>query len=264
MELGGRQQQVLLRDYTMHAYKPQVMHRRLPASVDATTKITKNAAALRQRGDSPAVKTEHCLVNHVVNELLIQCLASQRRSTLTIDLTYLATRGQTLTVADLKLPGRHLVVTHGKKNLVIVSVTAQATEGRAGSLCGGRGGSPMAAAAAPAKGKAPAKDKEKGQQEVTVGRAPAAHSSTTPASAGRLALGRARVGPDNRRMILTRRRPAIRDLSTLRRGTTPVSGGSDDAAAQLRAHLVPDCSFHGPPRGNPARKARLAARADDR
>ena len=156
MELGGKTQQVLLRDYTMHAYKPMVMHVDFQR-VDATTKITKRVPLHFVNEDtSPAVKTEHCLVNHVVNELMIQCLASQLPEFLTIDLGHLATKGQTLTVKDLKLPEGIKVVTHGKPNPVIVSVTAPLAEEAAPEAAAA-----PAPAAAPAKGKAPAKDKEK-------------------------------------------------------------------------------------------------------
>ena len=153
MDLAGKTEQVLLRDYSMHAFKPMVMHVDFQR-VDATTKITKRVPLhFVNEETSPAVKTEHCLVNHVVNELLIQCLAAQLPEFLTIDLGHLATKGQTLTVADLKLPDGIKVVTHGKKNPVIVSVTAPAAEEVAAEEAAA-----AAPAAAPAKGKAPAKD----------------------------------------------------------------------------------------------------------
>jgi large subunit ribosomal protein L25 len=156
MELGGKTQQVLLRDYSMHAFKPMVMHVDFQR-VDATTKITKRVPLHFVNEDtSPAVKTEHCLVNHVVNELMIQCLASQLPEFLTIDLGHLATKGQTLTVKDLKLPEGIKVVTHGKPNPVIVSVAAPLAEEAAPEAAAA-----PAPAAAPAQGKAPAKDKEK-------------------------------------------------------------------------------------------------------
>jgi large subunit ribosomal protein L25 len=161
MELAGKTEQVLLRDYSMHAFRPMVMHVDFQR-VDATTKITKRVPLhFINEETSTAVKTEHCLVNHVVNELLIQCLASQLPEFLTIDLGHLATRGQTLTVADLKLPDGIKVVTHGKKNPVIVSVTAPAAEEAAPDAVAAA----PAAAAAPAKAKAPAKDKEKANKK---------------------------------------------------------------------------------------------------
>ena len=165
MELGGKTEQVILRDYSMHAFRPMVMHVDFQR-VDATTKITKKVPLHFVNEEiSPAVKTEGCLVNHVVNELRIQCLASQLPEFLTIDLAHLATRGQTLTVNDLKLADGIKVVTHGKPNPVIVSVTAPAAEEVAPEAAAVAAVAPAAAAAAPAKGKAPAKDKEKSNKK---------------------------------------------------------------------------------------------------
>ncbi len=160
MELGGTTEQVLLRDYSMHAFRPMVMHVDFQR-VDATTKVTKKVPLHFVNEEiSPAVKTEGCLVNHVVNELLIQCLASQLPEFLTIDLGHLATRGQTLTVNDLKLAEGIKVVTHGKPNPVLASVTAPAAEEVAPEAVAV---APVAAAA-PAK-KAPPKDKEKSNKK---------------------------------------------------------------------------------------------------
>jgi len=164
MELAGKTEQVLLRDYSMHAYRPMVMHVDFQR-VDSTTKITKRVPLhFINEETSPAVKTEGCLVHHVVNELMIQCLASQLPEFLSIDLGHLASRGQTLTVNDLKLPEGIKVVTHGKPNPVIASVTAPiAEEVTPEAAAAAAAAAPVAAApaAAPAKGKAPAKDKEK-------------------------------------------------------------------------------------------------------
>ena len=161
MELGGKSEQVLLRDYTMHAFKPMVMHVDFQR-VDATTKVTKRVPLhFVNEETSPAVKTEHCLVNHIVNELQIQCLASQLPEFLTVDLGHLATRGETLTVADLKLPKGVKAVMHGKKNMVLVSVTAPIVEEAAATADEAAPAAAAAAAAAPAKGKAPAKEKDK-------------------------------------------------------------------------------------------------------
>ena len=127
MELGGQTEKVLLRDYQMHAFRPIVLHIDFQR-VDATTKITKKVPLhFINEENSPAVKTDSCLVNHVVTELLIQCLASQLPENLTVDLSNLA-KGQTLHVNDIQLAEGIKVVTHGKKNPVIVSVSVQAVE----------------------------------------------------------------------------------------------------------------------------------------
>jgi len=127
MELGGKSEQVLLRDYQMHPFRPIVLHIDFQR-VDATTKITKRVPLhFINEENSPAVKTEGCLVNHVITELQIQCLASQLPEYITVDLGEL-TKGQTLTVKDLKLGKDIKVVTHGKPNPVVASTSVQAAE----------------------------------------------------------------------------------------------------------------------------------------
>ena len=127
MELGGKTEQVLLRDYQLHPFRQIVLHIDFQR-VDATTKITKKVPLhFINEETSPAVKTDACLVNHVVTELRIQCLASALPEFLTIDLANL-TKGQALHVSDLKLPDGITVVTQGKPNPVIVSTSVQAAE----------------------------------------------------------------------------------------------------------------------------------------
>ena len=127
MELAGKSEQVLLRDYQMHPFRPIVLHIDFQR-VDATTKIVKKVPLhFINEENSPAVKTDACVVNHVVTELRISCLASQLPEFLTVDLGNLA-KGQTLHVNDIKLADGIKVMTQGKPNPVIVSVSAQAAE----------------------------------------------------------------------------------------------------------------------------------------
>jgi large subunit ribosomal protein L25 len=127
MELAGGKQQVLLRDYQMHPFKPLVLHIDFQR-VDATTKVTKKVPLhFINEENSPAVKIDACVINHVINELSIQCLASQLPEFLTVDLGGI-TKGQSLHVNDISLGEGVKVVTHGKPNPVIVSATAKAAE----------------------------------------------------------------------------------------------------------------------------------------
>jgi len=127
MELNGKTEQVILRDYQMHAFKPVVQHIDFQR-VDSTTRISKKVPLhFINEENSPAVKTDHCLVNHILTELHIQCLASQLPEYLTVDLSELA-KGQSMHVDDIKLGEGVKIVTHGKKNPVIVSVSVQAAE----------------------------------------------------------------------------------------------------------------------------------------
>ena len=122
MDLAGKTEKVLLRDFQMHAYKPIVMHVDFQR-VDETTRLRKRVPLHFEGEDnSPAVKTDKCLVSHVSTDLEIECLASQLPEFLKIDLSNLA-KNQSLHASDLKLPEGIKAVRHGTQNPVIVAVT---------------------------------------------------------------------------------------------------------------------------------------------
>jgi len=127
MELAGKVEKVLLRDFQMHAWKPIVMHIDFQR-VDDTTRLRKKVP-LHFSGEenSPAVKTDHCLVSHVATEIEVECLASQLPEFINIDLSGLL-KGQSLHASDLKMPDGIKVVKHGTLNPVIVSVTLPKVE----------------------------------------------------------------------------------------------------------------------------------------
>jgi large subunit ribosomal protein L25 len=127
MELGGKVEKVLLRDFQMHAWKPQVQHIDFQR-VDEATRLRKKVP-LHFTGEelSPAVKTDKCLVSHVKTELEIECLASELPEFVTIDLSAL-TRNQSLHASDLKLPEGIKAVKRGTLNPVIVAVTTPKVE----------------------------------------------------------------------------------------------------------------------------------------
>ena len=154
MELAGKTEQVLLRDYQFHPFRPIVLHIDFQR-VDATTKVTKKVPLhFIKQDESPAVKIDKCVVNHIVTELRIQCLASELPEFLTVDLGSLA-RGQSLHVNDIALPSGIKVVTQGKPNPVLVSVSTLSAEEEAAPIV-------VAAAAAPAgKGKKNEKQNKK-------------------------------------------------------------------------------------------------------
>ncbi|MBX9872440.1 MAG: 50S ribosomal protein L25/general stress protein Ctc [Burkholderiaceae bacterium] len=127
MELNGKSNQVLLRDVQMHPYKPLVLHIDFQR-VDANTKLhMKVPLHFSGEENSPAVKIDLCLVNHVVNELEISCLPKDLPEFIAVDLSALK-KGDSLHLADLKLPKGVTPVTHGKANPVIVSVVTTAEE----------------------------------------------------------------------------------------------------------------------------------------
>jgi large subunit ribosomal protein L25 len=127
MDLGGKSEKVLLRDYQVHPYKPQVLHVDFQR-IDATTRIHKKVPLhFINEAESPAVKLDKCLINHVATELDIECLAEKLPEHLTVDLSQV-TKGQSLHVDDLKLEAGMKVLTHGRKNPVIATVVEPAAE----------------------------------------------------------------------------------------------------------------------------------------
>ena len=174
MELGGKEQKVLLRDLQMHPYKQQILHIDFQR-VEARTRLTMKVP-LHYSGEeeSPAVKAENCLVNHVLTELTISCFPADVPESIDIDLSGLK-KGSPLHLKDIKLPKGVKFVAKGQDNPVLVSVSAIVEEVEAApaegaaapadakdAKAGAKGGKPAAktAAAAPAAktaAKAPAK-----------------------------------------------------------------------------------------------------------
>lgn len=127
MELGASVHKVLLRDFQMHPWKQQVLHVDFQR-VDESTRLRKKVPLhFTGQENSPAVKTDKCLVNHVATELEIECLASQLPEFVTIDLSALV-KGQSLHASDLKLPEGIKAARHGKVDPVIVTVTVPKEE----------------------------------------------------------------------------------------------------------------------------------------
>lgn len=156
MDLAGKTEKVLLRDFQMHAYKPMVMHVDFQR-IDETTKVRKKVP-LHFTGEenSPAVKTDKCLVNHVRTDLEIECLASQLPEFVTIDLSNLI-KGQSLHASDLPLPEGIRAVKHGTQNPVIVAVTVPKEEEEAAAA-------PVVVAPEKGKGAKPKKDEKQNRK----------------------------------------------------------------------------------------------------
>ncbi len=165
MELDGKSHQVLLRDVQMHPYKALVLHIDFQR-VDANTKLHMKVP-FHFSGDenSPAVKTDGCIANHVLTEIEVLCLPSDLPEFIAVDLSGLK-KGASLHLSDIKLPKGVTAVTHGKANPVVVSVVmvagAEAAEAApaaadaaAAPAAGGKAGGKAAAPAA----KAPAAKK---------------------------------------------------------------------------------------------------------
>jgi len=150
MELNGKTEQVLLRDFQMHAWKQIVMHIDFQR-VDATTRLRKKVPLhFANEENSPAVKTDKCLVNHVATIVEVECLATALPEFISVDLGDLV-KGKSLHVSDLKFPAGIKAVRHGTQNPVVVSVNEPKVN--AEDAAAEAAAAEAAAAAAPAKGK---------------------------------------------------------------------------------------------------------------
>ena len=143
MELGGKEQKVLLRDLQMHPYKQQILHIDFQR-VEATTRMTVKVP-LHYSGEeeSPAIKAEACIANHVLTELTISCLPADIPEFIAVDLSGLK-KGTSLHVQDITLPKGVKFVAKGQVNPVLVTAVAIVAEVAAAPAEG------AAAAAAPA------------------------------------------------------------------------------------------------------------------
>ena len=120
LELDGKTQKVLLRDFQMHAYKQLVLHADFQR-VDASQPIhTKVALHFVNAEISPAVKLSGAIVSHVLNELEVSCLPGQLPEFITVDLSTLEA-GQSVHVSQLQLPEGVTVVAHGQDQTVATS-----------------------------------------------------------------------------------------------------------------------------------------------
>ena len=123
MELGGAEHKVLLRDLQMHPYKQQILHidfQRVEARTRMTVKVPLHYSG---EEESPAVKTENCLANHVLTELTVSCFPADIPEFIAVDLSTLK-KGSSLHLKDIKLPKGVKFVVKGQINPVLVSVTA--------------------------------------------------------------------------------------------------------------------------------------------
>ncbi|MES2015183.1 MAG: 50S ribosomal protein L25/general stress protein Ctc [Pseudomonadota bacterium] len=117
MEIDGKSQPVLLRDFQMHAFKQLVLHADFQR-VDATAKLHKKIALHFINADvSPAVKLHGAIISHVLAELEVSCLATDLPEFLTVDLSTIDV-GHSIHAKDMVLPNGVTLITHGKNPTV--------------------------------------------------------------------------------------------------------------------------------------------------
>lgn len=103
MTLDGGKQQVLLRDVQMHPFKPLVLHVDFQR-IDKTRKIHMKVPLHFTHADiCPGVKTGGGVINHIMNEINIQCLPDDLPEYIEVDLSKL-NLGDSIHINDVALP----------------------------------------------------------------------------------------------------------------------------------------------------------------
>ncbi|WP_334190162.1 50S ribosomal protein L25/general stress protein Ctc [Noviherbaspirillum sp.] len=125
MEIEGKVEQVLLRDFQMHAYKQLVMHADFQR-VDAKQKIhTKVPLHFINAEVSPAVKLSSAVISHVMNELDVSCLPGDLPEFVEVDLSNMEAGG-TIHLSDIQLPKGVTAVLHGQDDPTIATASIPA------------------------------------------------------------------------------------------------------------------------------------------
>ena len=123
LEIEGKVEQVLLRDFQVHAYKQLVLHVDFQR-VDASQKIhVKVPLHFINAEISPAVKLAGGNISHVLAELDISCLPKDLPEFVEVDLAKLEA-GHSVHLADLKLPNGVTAVSQENLTVATASVPA--------------------------------------------------------------------------------------------------------------------------------------------
>ncbi len=127
MDLAGTVHKVLLRDVQYHPYKPQVLHVDFQRVDDKTRLHKKVPLHFINADESEAVKTDRCVINHVMTEIEVECLATQLPEFIEVDLGNVK-KGDTIHARELVMPKGIKRVTHGRTNLTVATVVPPKVE----------------------------------------------------------------------------------------------------------------------------------------
>ena len=129
LDLDGKKEQVLLRDFQMHPFRQQVLHIDFQR-VQADKKIHMRVPLHFINADiAPGVKVGGGIVSHVLNEMEVACLPAHLPAAIEVDLSTLDL-GHSIHVSDIKMPkgvevtGHH----HGGDAVATVQIPRGAVE----------------------------------------------------------------------------------------------------------------------------------------
>ena len=163
LDLDGKKQQVLLRDFHMHPFRQQVQHIDFQR-VDKNKKIhMKVPLHFLNAENCPGVKESGGIVSHVMNDINITCLPADLPEFIDVDLSSLSL-SHSVHVSDLKLPQGVEMAGHGGHIGDAVVATVQIPRGaiEAEAEAAAAEAAATVAAAATAAAAAPAGDAKAG------------------------------------------------------------------------------------------------------
>ncbi len=161
VNLDGKKEMCLLRDVQRHPYRPVILHADFQR-VDATSKLHQKVPLHFINADiSPGVKVSGGMVQHVMTDLDVRCLAKDLPAFIEVDLKDMAL-GNSLHVSHVALPAGVEAVLHRGEDPVVATVLIRGgkaedevvAEAEAAPVA-----APAAAAAAPAEKKSEKTDK---------------------------------------------------------------------------------------------------------
>ncbi|MDP4027867.1 MAG: 50S ribosomal protein L25/general stress protein Ctc [Gallionella sp.] len=161
LNLEGKKEPVLLRDFVMHPFRQQVQHIDLQRVDTAKKMHIKVPLHFINEDIAPGVKVGGGKISHVMTELDITCLPKDLPAFIEVDLGKLEL-GHSVHVSDLKLPKGVEAATHGTHTTEAVIVTVQVPRGAVEVAAEAAPEAAATKSAAPAgKAAAPAKESKK-------------------------------------------------------------------------------------------------------
>ena len=126
IEVAGKVEKALLRDFQLHPFKQLVLHvdfQRVSAKEKIHVKVPLH---FLNQESNPAVKLSGAVISHVLNEIEIECLPAALPEFLEVDLAKIEA-GQSAHAKDIMLPAGVSLVAHVEaENPVLASATVPA------------------------------------------------------------------------------------------------------------------------------------------
>jgi large subunit ribosomal protein L25 len=159
LDLEGKKEQVLLRDFQMHPFRQQVLHidfQRVQADKKIHMKVPLHFLNAEL---APGVKIGGGIISHVLNDLEISCLPADLPEFIEVDLANLD-MGHSIHISDIKLPKGVEVAGHHHTSDAVATVQIPRGAVEAAAEAAAAEAAAVAPAAAPAAAPAPAEGKK--------------------------------------------------------------------------------------------------------